>query len=109
MQCLSFDYFMWFLTLVPRLFWLSTSSLFFGGGSPIEHYKILLPSRVLQEGISPVDIDISDLAKSLRYWAAVNYAGPNFGGSMWCPPWIDGESKVTSRLGMLGEQPVLFC
>eukprot|EP00434_Breviolum_minutum_P036269 symbB.v1.2.032132.t1/scaffold3813.1/size49824/4 len=34
------------------------------------------------------------------YWAAVNYAGPNFGGSMWCPPWIDGESKVTSRLGI---------
>jgi len=44
-------------------------------------------------------------ATSPRYWAAVNYAGPNFGGSMWCPPWIDGESKVTSRLGMLGGQP----
>ncbi|CAL1125866.1 unnamed protein product [Cladocopium goreaui] len=34
------------------------------------------------------------------YWAAVNYAGPNFGGSMWCPPWVDGKEKVTSRLGI---------
>ncbi|CAJ1331470.1 unnamed protein product [Effrenium voratum] len=34
------------------------------------------------------------------YWAAVNYAGPDFGGSMWCPPWVDGKHKITSRIGM---------
>ncbi|CAK9017228.1 Omega-amidase NIT2 (Nitrilase homolog 2) [Durusdinium trenchii] len=27
------------------------------------------------------------------YWAAVNYAGDHFGGSMWCPPWVDGVER----------------
>eukprot|EP00929_Paragymnodinium_shiwhaense_P119603 TRINITY_DN91507_c0_g1_i1.p1 TRINITY_DN91507_c0_g1~~TRINITY_DN91507_c0_g1_i1.p1 ORF type:complete len:358 (+),score=33.67 TRINITY_DN91507_c0_g1_i1:90-1076(+) len=33
------------------------------------------------------------------YWASVNYAGEHFGGSMWCPPWIDGDEKRLHRLG----------
>ncbi|CAE7800839.1 unnamed protein product, partial [Symbiodinium microadriaticum] len=34
------------------------------------------------------------------YWAGVNYAGSYFGGSMWCPPWVDGSDKVVSRMGI---------
>lgn len=34
------------------------------------------------------------------YWAGVNYAGDHFGGSMWCPPWIDGDQALTERLGV---------
>ncbi|CAE7835009.1 Nit2 [Symbiodinium sp. CCMP2592] len=34
------------------------------------------------------------------YWAGINYAGSYFGGSMWCPPWVDGSDKVVSRMGI---------
>lgn len=81
------------LILVHRVFLLSTSS------SKITMRWNTAKSFYLHSW------GVAVAATSPRYWAAVNYAGPNFGGSMWCPPWIDGESKVTSRLGMLGGQP----
>jgi len=34
------------------------------------------------------------------YWAGVNYSGQQFGGSIWCPPWVDGDRLTASRLGI---------
>ena len=61
------------------------------------HGEALQSNNILQRGIPKFQ------AQRPRYWAAVNYAGPSFGGSMWCPPWVDGKEKVTSRLGILGD------
>jgi len=37
------------------------------------------------------------------YWASVNYAGEDFGGSMWCPPWVDDDSMILEQFGLKEE------